>query len=405
MLTYSVRPRGGVVHAIELAEALARRGHELTLVGLARPGEGFFRPVGVPAQLIRYEPLDGPFDERIQAMLERYRDGFAELLADAEFDVVHAQDCLSANAALELRDAGLIPHVIRTVHHVDAFTSPSLIACQDRSIVGPDALLCVSEPWVQTLARDFGMHAAVIGNGVDRVRFRPPRDEAERLAARASAGVDGRLVVLTVGGIEPRKGSLTLLEGFARLRALAPERSPLLIVAGGATLFDHRDEVDRFRDRLAQLGIGADVRVLGPVAPAELERLYLAADLFALPSTREGFGLVALEALACELPLVASDLDVFRTFLEHERSALLVGVGDELALGDALARLAHSPAERERLRAGGREVAAAYSWDAVALSQERAYRRLLPSVAAAAEAQPDVADAQAEAANAEAEAA
>jgi glycosyltransferase involved in cell wall biosynthesis len=144
------------------------------------------------------------------------------VLGSEDFDIVHAQDCLSANAALELRDDGEIAHVIRTVHHVDDFTSPSLIDCQHRSIVEPDLVLCVSSPWVARLADEFGVRARLVRNGVDRGRFRAARDAAERAADREALGLGSRLVVLTVGGVEPRKGSLTLLDGFARLRALAP---------------------------------------------------------------------------------------------------------------------------------------------------------------------------------------
>lgn len=381
MLTYSVRPRGGVVHALEVSEALARRGHEIELMALGRPGDELFRESRVPMRIVRHEPPEASFDERVQAMLTDYRDGLAQPLADARFDVVHVQDCLSANAALDLRRRGVVPHVIRTVHHVDSFSSPSLVACQDRSILEPDALLCVSEPWVERLARDFGVHAGLVRNGVDAVRYRPPRDAAERSRERAAARLDGSLAVLTVGGIEPRKGSLTLLEAFARLRGLVPELDPLLVVAGGATLFDYRDEVDRFHARAAELGVTRHVRVLGSLSPAEIERLYRAADLFALASIKEGFGLVLLEALASGLPVVASDLSVFRTFLEHGHSARLVPVGDAGALAAELARLARDPGERERLRPGSRAVVAEYSWDAAAAAYERAYRELLPSLA------------------------
>lgn len=377
MLTYSLRPRGGVVHALEVSEALARRGHEVELISLGRPGEHFFQEPRVPARIVRYEPLEGPFDERIKAMVASYRDGLAGLLGDGRFDLIHSQDCLSANAALELRELGIVPHVIRTVHHVDEFSSPSLIECQDRSILEPDAVLCVSRPWVQRLARDFDVRARLVRNGVDRLRWRPARDSAERERDRVTAGFDGHLTVLNVGGIEPRKGSLTLLEAFARLRALVPELDPLLVIAGGATLFDYRYEVDRFHARVAQLGLEPRVRVLGSLPDGELERLYRAADLFAFPSTTEGFGLAALEALACDLPVVASDLDALRTFLRHERSALLVPVGDSAALAAALARLARAPGEREALRVAGRQTAADYTWERAAVEHERAYAEVL----------------------------
>ncbi len=380
MLTYSLRPRGGVVHALEVSEALAHRGHDVELMSLGRPRERFFREPQVTTRIVRYEPVEGPFDERIKAMIASYRDGLMPLLRDEQFDLIHCQDCLSANAALELRELGIVPHVIRTVHHIDAFRSQSLIECQDRSILEPDAVLCVSEPWVERLARDFGVAAQPVRNGVDRSRYRPARDSAERRADRAAAGFDDCLTVLSVGGIEPRKGSLTLIDAFARLRALVPELDPLLVLAGGATLFDYRHEIDRFHDRVAELGLGQRVRVLGILPDGELERLYRAADLFAFPSTAEGFGLAALEALACELPAVGSNLDALRTFLVHGRSALLVPVGDSHALADALARLARDPGEREQLRAGGREVAAAWTWERAAVQHERTYAALLGSL-------------------------
>jgi glycosyltransferase-like protein len=374
MLTYSVKPRGGVEHALAVAEALAGRGHEVCVSALALPGEAFFRDTSVRTRLVEHVPTEEAFDARILGMVAAYRDGLRPLLARGGFDIVHAQDCISANAALDLRDEGAIAHVVRTVHHVDDFISPSLIACQDRSILAPDLVLCVSRPWTLRLADEFGVGARLVRNGVDRDRFRAPHDASERAADRDALALGDRLAVLTVGGIEPRKGSLTLLEGFARLRAQAPELDPLLLIVGGATLFDYRDEIVRFAARARALGVSEHVRHVGTVTPAELERHYRAADVFAFPSTKEGFGLVALEALAAGLPVVASEIDVFLTFLAHDENALLCPPGDGAALGDSLTRLARFPALRSRLVAGGRAVVDAYSWDAAAVVHEDAYR-------------------------------
>jgi glycosyltransferase involved in cell wall biosynthesis len=133
-----------------------------------------------------------------------------------------------------------------------------------------------------------------------------------------------------------------------------------------------------------ELGVGGHVRVLGPLAPETIESLFRAADVFAFPSVKEGFGLAALEALAAELPVVASDLDVFRGFLADGESALLAPTGDGDALAAALVQVAREPALRERLRAGGRRVAAAYTWDASAAAHERAYESFRLSEASAA---------------------
>ena len=86
------------------------------------------------------------------------------------------------------------------------------------------------------------------------------------------------------------------------------------------------------------------MRVLGPLEDAELEGLYRAADVFAFPRSKEGFGLAALEALAAGLPVVVSDLDVLRGFLGDGASALLAPPGDPAALAAALVRVARDPA-------------------------------------------------------------
>ena len=183
-------------------------------------------------------------------MIAAYRDGLRPLLRDGGFDVVHAQDCISANAALDAARRGrdrrtwCAPCTTSTTSR-----SPSLIACQDRSILEPDHVLCVSQPWVERArATSSASRPGSSRNGVDP---RPLPPAARRRRARAptarAAGLGDRLAVLTVGGIEPRKGSLTLLEGFAARCARAlPERDPLLLIAGGATLFDYRDEIERF---------------------------------------------------------------------------------------------------------------------------------------------------------------
>jgi glycosyltransferase involved in cell wall biosynthesis len=118
------------------------------------------------------------------------------------------------------------------------------------------------------------------------------------------------------------------------------------------------------------------VRVLGPVSDERLEALYRAADVFALPSVKEGFGLALLEALAAGLPTVLSDLDVFDEVLGDAGGAVRAPVGDAPALAAALVRVASSPALAARLRAAGPAVAARHGWDRVAAAQEAAYADL-----------------------------
>ena len=83
LLTYSVKPRGGVVHALSVAGALAERGHAVQLFAVGRPGEGFFRPPPAPATIVRHVPPDAPFDARIAALIDAYADGLRDQLAAA----------------------------------------------------------------------------------------------------------------------------------------------------------------------------------------------------------------------------------------------------------------------------------------------------------------------------------
>ncbi len=315
LLTYSTRPRGGVVHTLALAEALARAGQDVTVWSLARGGDAeFFRPVDhLTGSEVRLVPGSSPTDgdgeaasvtRILRSISTPWRAAFTA--RDRGYDVVHAQDCISANA---------VPECIRTVHHLDHFTTPELVACHEtRDHPTVRTHVCVSARRGRRTRRTAGgIKASVIPNGVDaRRRFARAAARRSRGTGRDPAGLaSDRLgrYLLTVGGIEPRKGSIDLLDAYALLRRVRPGTSQL-VIAGGETLFDYRDYRARWEARAKELGL--DPIVLGPVADPELPGLVAAAEAFAFPSTKEGFGMAALEALAAGVPLVTSDLPVFR---------------------------------------------------------------------------------------------
>src|SRR5262245_37702602 len=381
LATYSTRPRGGVVHALHLGEALAERGHDVELWALSADGARFYRPPGVPAHLV---PVERREDEAVEDRILRYAAVLAEGLRGAgEADVHHAEDCLSASSFLQRRAEGRVPAVVRTVHHVDAFSESVLEECQRASIQDVDHRLCVSRFWADRLEAEFGVVADVVPNGVDAERFDSGLDRGQ---AGRRFGWEERPVILTVGGVEPRKGSRTLLEAFARARGRLGEGA-LLVVAGGETLFDYAEYRAAWREDAARLDLavhngprppaGADVAVLGTVPETDMPALYRAADALALPSTREGFGLVVLEALAAGLPAVVSDLPVFREHLEDGRDCLMSAVGASGPLAAALVRVMHDEALRARLRDGGRATAGRYTWAAAAEAHERVYGRIV----------------------------
>jgi glycosyltransferase-like protein len=362
LATYSTRPRGGVVHTLALAEALTDLGHHVDVWTLARGGDvAFFRPVDptVRVHAVPFPDVEG------ETVGERVLRSIALLRAAADTagaDIVHAQDCITANA---------LPGCVRTVHHLETFTTPELAACHERAIREPVAHVCVSKAVAHELAHGWGITATVIPNGVDADRFeRAAADDPAAVAARRQwrEQLGGDPLVVTVGGIEPRKGSLDLLEAIHRLRTARPDVR--LAVAGGETLFDYRSYRATFDARCAE--VCAPVEVLGPLPHDELPSFVAAADVFAFPSTKEGFGLAAMEALAAGVPVVTRDLPVLREVF-----------GDAVRYGENIPSLAaalHAAATgRQHVRRdAGRALARAHTWRAAALAHVGLYERLLP---------------------------
>jgi glycosyltransferase involved in cell wall biosynthesis len=221
------------------------------------------------------------------------------------------------------------------------------------------------------VATGWGRIATVIPNGVEADRFAAAAGPAGEPARRVWRHRLGRYV-LAVGGIEPRKGTLDLVEAMAQVAVRRPDLS--LVVAGGETLFDYRDYRAQVDARAAELGVVPVV--LGPVDHDALPALVAAAEVFAFPSTKEGFGLAAMEALAAGVPVVTRDLPVLRevfgdvaTFARDPAelaSALLGDVGEER-------------------RAAGRALAQGHSWDTAAARHLGLYATLGAGVTTGAE--------------------
>ncbi|GAA4667576.1 MSMEG_0565 family glycosyltransferase [Frondihabitans cladoniiphilus] len=355
-VTYSTKPRGGVVHTLALSEALARRGHDVTVWTLGRGGDdAFFRPVdeSVGIHVVPFETRDGEsVGDRIERSIETMRAAFDEAGRAEPFDVVHAQDCISANA---------VGPCIRTIHHLDEFTTPRLIACHDSAVREPIARLCVSDAVAQDVRSGWVLQPTVIPNGVDATRFAQaagPGGEDARAEWRGRLGE----YVLALGGIEPRKGSIDLLEAFALLRRSRPGLR--LVFGGGETLFDYRPYREAFDARIVELAV--EPIVLGVVDDAALPALVAAASVLAFVSTKEGFGLAAMEALAAGVPVVARDLPVLREVF-GEAVAYASGPSSIAACLEAAVD-GIGPAA-----AVGRELAASHNWDDVARLHEAFY--------------------------------
>jgi len=366
LTTYSVKPRGGVVHTLELAEALQAQGADVTVIAMGDPEIGFFREVDVPVHIVPAPAWGETLEERVFSWIDAMSNGLRAL--QDQFDIVHSQDCISARAAARVRDEGADFKLIRTVHHVDDFSTQALIDCQINAIVEPDQVLVVSELWQRRLRDDYGVDATVISNGVRTDRFSVEISDDRRAELRSQIGSTNRFLFLTVGGIEPRKGSEYLIEALAKLKADPCGVEVTLAIVGGHSFQDYAPYREHVLGSLDGLGleIGVDVVLLGTVAHDELPDWFHAADAFVFPSVNEGWGLVVLEAMSAGLAVVTSDITVFHEFLVHDENAIMTITGDSFSLAEGMNRLIVEPESAARLAYAGIELAEQFSWEKTA---------------------------------------
>lgn len=381
LLTHSVNPRGGVVHTLELAHALHDAGHQVTVMAPALPGQSMFRPVRCELNLLPIHPaaetntaqdLFGTVSTRIHAF-ERHLE---RLLPHRDFDVLHAQDPIGANALAAMRDRGLISGFVRTVHHLDRFDDPRLMARQRRGFEAADHVLCVSQLWRDVLQRDHGVGATLVHNGVDCQRYSPQADATDaRVVARYRLrGGSNAPVLISVGGIESRKNTLRLIDAFIALRTQRPNAQ--WVIAGGASLLNHDDYVAAFIERIADSGLsigpGKDIVLTGTVPDDQMPALYRAADVLAMPSLCEGFGLVVLEALACGTPTVVSAIAPFTEHLS-DSDCCWCDPHDAASIANAIQR-ALAPERAADLLDRTPDVCLRHSWPASAARHLALYR-------------------------------
>lgn len=378
LTTYSVKPRGGVVHTLELAEALQQKGVDVTIVAMGDPGKGFFREVNAPVRIIEAPQWGETLDERVFSWIDAMTRGLQGMRTD--FDIIHSQDCISARAAARVRDDGAPFKVLRTVHHVDDFTTQALIDCQRKAILEPDRVLVVSRLWQRQLQEDYGVSADIVTNGVRTERFTKGITPERRAELRKKIGVGDRFLYLTIGGIEPRKGSEFLIKALAKLNQSRHD-GPALAVIGGHSFQDYREYREQALESASQLNLklGVDLILLGTVPQEEMTDWMGAADGFVFPSINEGWGLVILEAASAGLPVVASDIPVFREFLTHGQDAILTHARDYRSLAAGMETLINEPVTRERLTKHGPTLANRYPWSNTADQHIGIYRRMAAS--------------------------
>ncbi|MGI9034375.1 MAG: glycosyltransferase family 4 protein [Acidimicrobiales bacterium] len=360
------RPAGAGRYVLDLAATLGRRPDvSLTLV-CRRGDEARWRADTGRTQVLGRAPSIRP----LRLAWEQFR--LPDLLGRLPLDVHHSPH-------YTMPERASLPRVV-TVHDLTliehpGWHQPAKVALFRRAIkvaaTSADAIVAVSTATAERLqslvAPRVPVH--VVPHGVDHARFRPvDADDADGQvldrAALRRVGANPPYVAF-VGTLEPRKDVPTLVRAFDRLAPARPELT--LVLAGGRGWGTRAVEA-----AVAAAVHGDRVRLAGYVSEEQKAALLRNAAAVAYPSLQEGFGLPALEAMACGTPLVTTTGSAMAEVTGD--AALLVPPGDADALAGALeAALAAGPdiAHRRRL---GFEVAGRYTWERSAASHVEVYR-------------------------------
>ncbi len=355
--------------ATELGLDLARRGHEAHLISYASP----FRLRGFNERVYFHEvDLSGTYP-----LLEYFPYSLAlavkqhEVAIREQLDILHVHYAVPHATAAFLAKQMLAPErdlkVVTTLHGTDITLvgqESSFFTVTKFSIERSDAVTAVS-----TFLRDETYHAfgcdgcaiEVIPNFVNPAEYFPTDDAA----CRTSLAPAETKVLMHISNFRPVKRVTDVVRVFAEVRRRMP--AVLVMVGDGP----ERPEAEAAGQRL---GVAGDVRFLGKVnAVADLLR---AADLFLLPSASESFGLSALEAMACGVPVVGTNVGGLPEVVTDGENGALLPLGDvEAMAARALALL--EPAAWRRARAAAVTRAQTFASDRVVPMYEALYRRLL----------------------------
>ncbi len=307
------------------------------------------------------------------------------------YDLIHSHYWLSGWAAISLKRKWNVP-MIHMYHTLGGITN--LVAQRkeereknvriekERSIAETADRIVAASPMERAHLAWFYKarpeKVSVIPCGVDLKLFRPiPREEA-----RKAVGLDRGLCILFVGRIHPIKGIETILEALRLLVdrfGLSRQEVELLVIGGDPS--QNGGELARLRSLSDRLGIKDMVRFRGAQRHEDLPNFYSAADVLVLPSRHESFGMVALEAMACGTPVVASKVGGLIYTIKDNHTGFHIPQGDSASLAQRLWMILTDPNLKDRLGRRARDHVQYYGWPTVIRALVDLYGQVLSEYA------------------------
>lgn len=321
--------------------------------------------------------LDLPKEDLLE-ILPAFTSGVEQELRKRPAKVIHANYWLSAIAGHELKHRLGLPlittfHTLARVKAADGMADdPAIAAIRDRyesQIIGCSDAICASNPYeAQQIIELYDAHAdriEIVPPGVDHAFFSPGSGQC----ARSALGFADSPTFLFVGRIQPLKG-VSLAVGA--LGAMQHQNARLVIV-GGPSGPDGSSELERVEKLIADHGLVDRVAFIEPQQHHMLSTYYRAATAVVVPSRSESFGLVALEAAACGVPVVATAVGGLQSIVDHERTGLLVDTQRPTEFAAALDQIIDQPEWARSLGDAAATKALQYSWSTTAGRLRRLY--------------------------------
>jgi D-inositol-3-phosphate glycosyltransferase len=293
------------------------------------------------------------------------------------FDLVHSHYWLSGWAGVLVKEGLGIPlansfHTLGRIkdrsRRIDENPSSSLrLGTEEQVIALSDCIIAATPYEFDDLLEHYAAspeRLCVTPPGIDHELFSP----GDRIAARRASGLGSGPIVLFVGRIQAHKGTDLAIRSLARIpeTVAAGPGPPQLVIVGGPSGRAGDAELSDLHRLAADLGVAERVRFVAPQPHNQLACFYRAADVLVMPSRSESFGLVAVEAQACGLPVVASRVGGLRYVVAESESGVLVDDLDPRSFATALTAVLDHPAFADRLSTGAIEFAQKFSWDVTA---------------------------------------
>jgi D-inositol-3-phosphate glycosyltransferase len=362
----------------ELVSALAHAGLDCTTYTRAWQ-EGLPEVVNVEPNHrvvhITAGSFDLPKNELLSAVDEFTENVRAHIVASGGVDVLHANYWLSGLSAHKLKHELDLPlvatfHTLARVKAQGGDFESDIREKSESDIIGCADAICVScteeeRQFIDLYGNPPGT-LEIVAPGVEHAFFAP----GEKRGARHALGIAFDVpVLLFVGRIQPLKGLDVAVQALAQLKA----KNAQLIVVGGASGSEGNEEMLKVMQLARGLGVHNNIRFVEPQAHHMLSTYYRAADVVVVPSRSESFGLVALEAAACGIPVVASAVGGLLTIIDNGETGYLVPRRDPALFAEHIDELLAHPTMARAMGAKAAAKARDYTWSFAAARLRRVY--------------------------------